>query len=357
MTPIGVIEGFYGHPWSYAARHDFAIFAHQQSLDFYIFAPKSASFLRKQWRQSWPDDELVRLRALRQQFAAQQVDFGVGFSPFGAAEALSAHVNTKSLEQDIEQAIRHLNALQLDYLCILFDDMPVHLSDLAQRQLALVSQIKALSNARRFIICPSFYSFDPRLEEVFGKRSENYWQDLGRGLEASIECFWTGDQVCSRQYLTPGLTEINDLLQRQVFLWDNYPVNDGRLTSPFLHLSPSTAWQYELGEQVSGLAANPMNMPMLSRLPLLALAACFKREKNLSFQHCVDELLYGAEEGAFARQLCNDHADFEQLGLHQLPKATLDYLTKYRQFNHPMAAELCDWLQGHYKFDPECLTD
>lgn len=353
MKPFGVIEGFYGHPWSYQARHDFAAFAQQQSLDFYLFAPKSAAFLRKAWRQPWPDEELKQLKDLRQKFALHQVGFGVGFSPFGAAEALTG-TDKKALEQDIELALQYLNALELDYLCILFDDMPVHLADLAQRQLALIEQIKQLSNARHFIVCPSFYSFDPRLEEVFGKRSANYWQDLGSGLDSRIDCFWTGDHVCSRKYLTPGLSQINELLQRQVFIWDNYPVNDGRLSSPFLHLSPSPAWHDELGEQISGLAANPMNMPLLSRLPLLAMASCFKHRQSLNFEQCLERLV---KDVKFAQQLSSDRIDFEQSGLQQLPKSNADYLLRYSNFDHPMADEICDWLQGHYKFDPECLTD
>lgn len=355
MIPVGVIEGFYGRVWSQPARLDFAAFARQMALDFYIYAPKACGFLRKNWLKPWPAQELLELTQLRDAFADQGIAFGVGFSPFGAAEALTASQGEQAtLQQGIESATQHLNRLELDYLCILFDDMPVHLADLAQRQIDLVEQICSLSNAKKILVCPSFYSFDPRLEEVFGAMPKNYWADLGRGLKSDIDIFWTGDKVCSDNYLTPNTDKINTLLQRRVFLWDNYPVNDGRLTSPFLHLSPSPAWQSELGLQVSGLAANPMNAAYLSQIPLAACASCFKNGQQKSFVDCLDLLALPQE---LKQALIKHCADFEHLGLQALPHSIDYYLRDFAAINHPMASEVRGWLQGHYKFDPECLTD
>ena len=37
---FGIIEGFYGPPWSWAARSEVLAFGHQRGLDLYLYGPK-----------------------------------------------------------------------------------------------------------------------------------------------------------------------------------------------------------------------------------------------------------------------------------------------------------------------------
>ncbi|MEM8563363.1 MAG: beta-N-acetylglucosaminidase domain-containing protein, partial [Pseudomonadota bacterium] len=46
----GVVEGFYGRPWSFQTRTDYAQFIADLGLNTYLYCPKSDPYLRKQWQ-------------------------------------------------------------------------------------------------------------------------------------------------------------------------------------------------------------------------------------------------------------------------------------------------------------------
>ena len=50
-TKLGVIEGFYGKPYAQNDRLDLCKFLSDNKFDFYIYAPKNASFLRNKWQE------------------------------------------------------------------------------------------------------------------------------------------------------------------------------------------------------------------------------------------------------------------------------------------------------------------
>ena len=57
MTRIGIIEGFFGAPWSWSERHAALPFMQQHGFDSYLYAPKADQYLRASWkRQHRPDD-------------------------------------------------------------------------------------------------------------------------------------------------------------------------------------------------------------------------------------------------------------------------------------------------------------
>jgi hyaluronoglucosaminidase len=52
----GVIEGFFGRPWDWSARHMGIDFLRDYGYQFYVYAPKADPFLRRRWRDpmtSW----------------------------------------------------------------------------------------------------------------------------------------------------------------------------------------------------------------------------------------------------------------------------------------------------------------
>src|SRR5713226_1918863 len=52
-----------------------------------------------------------------------------------------------------------LSELDADMLCILFDDMRGDLDGLPDLQAKVISDVCAWSNAQRFIVCPTYYSY------------------------------------------------------------------------------------------------------------------------------------------------------------------------------------------------------
>jgi hypothetical protein len=348
--PFGVIEGYFGRQWSWACRRDYAGFLSAHGFNTYVYAPKNDVYLRKAWQTLHPEPEFQQLRALRDHYRKAGVAFGVGLSPFELYRDFSAH-NQQLLARKLEQ----LNALDLDLLCILFDDMLGSLDDLAAQQLRIIEFITARSNARRHAVCPTYYSDDPLLTKHFGAAPEHYLETLGAGLDPAHLLFWTGPKVISQDYPAAHLADVGTRLRRKPLLWDNYPVNDAKRLTPFLHLAPFTGREPALlRAHCGGHLSNPMNQGYLSQLPLYTLAQHYRSGSAPALR----EALHALCSPTLAMLLERDAERFQRQGLEALDDATRAALaTEYAALRaEPMAQEVSEWLRGEYAFDPACLT-
>lgn len=349
----GVIEGFYGRTWPWPVRRAMIEFFQRQQLNTYVYAPKADSHLRRDWRLPHPSAEFAELRALRSHCRAHDVRFGIGFSPWGLQASYAAADRVA-----LQRRMRELAALDCDVFCILFDDMPGAIDDLAARQCEIVGDLLAVCAAPRVLVCPTYYSFDPVLEKVFGAMPANYLEDLGRGLDARVDVLWTGAKVLAPGFDRADIDAVVARLGRAPVLWDNYPVNDGARISRFLHLLPVRNRPWQLSQWCRGHLANPMNQPFLSQPPLASLAHGYRLRDDYdadAFWRTVLPALVGAP---LAELLQRDVELFQQRGLDAIDAAQRERLRdEYRRIEHPAAAELVDWLGEGYRFDPACLTD
>ena len=87
---FGLIEGFYGPPWSWAARAEVMRVGHERGLDLYLYGPKDDPLHRERWREPYPPDELdgfaglVAEDTMRVGFAISpglSIDVGLGRRP------------------------------------------------------------------------------------------------------------------------------------------------------------------------------------------------------------------------------------------------------------------------------------
>jgi hypothetical protein len=354
MTKLkpGVIEGFFGKPWDWEMRCNYAQFLKDIDYGFYIYAPKADSNLRRNWRQDWPQDELEKLIHLGGIYHQAGLKWGIGFSPF------EIYLNYDSVAiKDLEQKIHYFNHLNLDIFAVLFDDMKGDTDEISKIQVDIVHRIAEISNAETFIICPTYYTDDPILDKLFGQRPDNYLQTLGKELDPTIDVFWTGPQVCSKSYPESHLKEVGERLGRRPFIWDNYPVNDGAKLSLYLHLKAFENRPFQMSELVSGHAVNPMNQPHLSQIPLMTLTMSYQRENNYSPADAFVEAVEKLCPAELAHALVEDVSLFQEHGLDQLSTDVKQSLIeKYKNFDSPYGREIVQWLNGEYAFSPECLT-
>lgn len=349
----GVIEGFYGRQWSWSVRKDYASFLSRHGYDCYIYAPKGDAYLRSRWREPYPPVQFEQLQSLRAVYRIQGLRWGLGLSPLGLAEGYN-----KNDRQQLEQTILKLNQLQPDILCILFDDIRGDIAGLAETQAAIVEDILSLSEASQHIVCPTYYSFDPVLEQVFGEMPQDYLATLALKLPEDIGIFWTGNKVISSSYESGDLARVEALLGRKPILWDNYPVNDGRLTSEHLHLKPYSGRSWQLSNWTGGHIVNPMNQPLLSQLVLQSLQSLYTDGGDYKPERMFDVVLDRLADRDFAESLRVDAALFQDQGrLAISAQQRQQMVTKYRGFSNPFASEISEWLEGGYRFDPECLTN
>ncbi len=350
MVELGIIEGYYGSPWSWEARRENVSFLAPYGYGFYLYAPKADAYLRRRWREPHPAEAVEALANLSRHCLENGVRFGVGLTPYalhedfdqGARDALSAK-------------LAMFDDLGVQDLGILFDDMRGDLPDLADRQAEIVAHIADRTSASRLIVCPSYYSDDPVLDRAFGQRPPGYLERLGELLDPNICVFWTGEEVCSRELSRAHLERVADQIGRKPFIWDNYPVNDGQRMSQYLYIRAFTGRDPRIAEVVAAHGVNPALQPTLSRIPALTLAESYQLGERYAygaaFRRAAGRVL-GDDFGSLVRQ---DVLILQDLGLDRLAEKESFLRERYREIDHPAAREIIDWLDGRYRITNEIV--
>ena len=350
MTPeLGIVEGFFGRPWPWQARHAAVATLAPVGYGFYLYAPKADASLRRDWRAplAHPD----KLAGMARHCASHGVRFGVGLTPFGAHLGFDTEARAA-----LAGKIATIDATGATELAILFDDMDGGPTDLATRQAAIVDFAASRSRASRIMVCPSYYSDDPLLDRVFGERPPRYLETLAAGLDPRIGVFWTGEEVCSRE-VTPGhLAEISDRIGRAPILWDNYPVNDGPTMSQRLHLRGFTGRNARIGGLLAAHAVNPALQPALSLVPLLTLVDGYAEGDAYCYRRATDRALASVLGDELAALLRVDLKWLQDIGLDRLAAHERDELrARYQPIDHPAAREVLGWLDGEWAISGEAV--
>ncbi|HUQ98821.1 MAG TPA: beta-N-acetylglucosaminidase domain-containing protein [Gemmatimonadaceae bacterium] len=349
IPQLGIIEGFYGKPWTWDEREQNVSYLGKRGYGFYIYAPKADPYLRRRWQEEYPSHLAERLAHLAAHCKSAGVRFGVGITPF----------ETYDLDEAARTAFgRKLNffaKIGVNDLAVLFDDMRGDVPNLARRQVAIVEWVRGNSDAERMIVCPSYYSDDPILDRVFGARPTNYVEELGAQLAPDVEIFWTGEEVISRQYSPGHLERVGKQLQRKPMLWDNYPVNDGHRMSQYLHLRGFTGRPSSIAEHIAAHAINPTVQPTLARVPALTLVESYREGDEYSygdaFRRAAIEVM-GEELGTLVRE---DLLTLQDIGLDRLGEKEKLLRERYAGVDHPAAREIIAWLDGAYRITDEIV--
>jgi hypothetical protein len=340
--PLGIIEGFFGRPYSWEERAAMVAALAPAGYGFYLYAPKADGHLRRRWREPYPDAELAALAGFAATCRRHGVRFGVGLSPYelfldfdtAAKDALAAKLG-------------QLDSLGLADLGVFFDDMRGDLDDLAARQVEIIDWIAARTRAGRVIVCPSYYTDDPVLDRVFGQRPAGYLEDLGARLDPAIALMWTGEEVCARAFSPGHLARVAGQMRRNPFLWDNYPVNDGPRMSRHLHLRAFTGRPAAIAPHVAAHGVNTASQAVLSRIPALTLPESYRAgdgyEYLAAFRRAA-EAVCGAELADALERTLLLLEDTGLDGLGDERKARLR--ERFSAFDHPAAREVVAWLDG-----------
>jgi hypothetical protein len=325
-----------------------ASFLKPRGYDFYLYAPKADDFLRKRWREDHPAEAADRLARMAAHCRSIGMRFGVGLSPYEAYRDFGDEAKAA-----MARKLAFFDAIGVTDLAILFDDMKGDQDDLAEAQIRMTHWVGERTAATRLIICPTVYTDDPMLERVFGPTPPAYLDDLGTGLDPKVEIFWTGEEVCSKQFSPGHLARVTERMHRKPLLWDNYPVNDGPSMAPYLYVRAFTGRPASIGAHIAGHAINPSSQPVLFRVPALTLVESYAKGDAYSygeaFDRAADEAL-GPELAALIRRhlnLINDH------GLDRIEQFKPRMRERYAAIDHPGAREVLDWLDGHWRFVAE----
>jgi len=342
--PLGIVEAFYGPPWPDATRIDTIRFLAPHGYRFFIHAPKAAAWLREDWRRAATLDEAARLAGFASACDACGVVPGVGLSPVGA---LSAHDDGAGAA--IVERLALFRDAGIRMLALLLDDQGAGRTDLPEAEAALANDVVQTGGFERIVVCPTWYSDDPRLDALLGPRPARYLERLGALLDPAIDVFWTGETIVPERVTPEHLARVGGELRRKPVLWDNYPVNDGARMSAHLHLRPFRGRPPEIGTHLAAHAINPALQPVLTRIPAITLAASYanagRDDPSTSFERAATAV--GGP--VLATMLRDDLPWLHDRGLDRLGDHAEKLRTRYRSIGHRAAREIESWLDGAYR--------
>ncbi len=350
-TDLGIIEGFYGPAWTWREREQLVATLAPAGYGFYLYAPKADPYLRRRWQEGHPAEQAAALTAFSEYCRQRGVHFGIGLSPFEVFNRFDDAARTA-----LASRLARLEEVGIDRLAILFDDMRSDIPDLAAVQADIVHWVRERCATEQVLMCPSYYSDDVVLDQVFGARPAGYLEELGAALDPAIGVFWTGPEVCSRE-ITPGhLRRVAEQLRRKPLLWDNYPVNDGDRMSRHLHLRAFTGRPAANASWLAGHAINPALQPALTAIPALTLAQSYREADTYDYGRAFRQAAVNVLGEHLAELIAADLLALDDGGLGRLSESRRRVLReRYAAVDHPGAREIVRWLDGGYRVTDEVV--
>ncbi|MBD5319639.1 MAG: beta-N-acetylglucosaminidase [Bacteroides sp.] len=264
MKYRGVVEGFYGTPWSHDVRMSLIDFYGKNKMNDYLYGPKDDPYHSSpNWRQPYPEDQARNIRELVEQSKRNRVNF---------IWAIHPGKDIRWNKEDYDSLVSKFNMmydLGVRSFAIFFDDIEGEGTN-PLRQAELLNNltndfVKAKGDVTNLIVCPTDYS------QLWAKPGpDGPLAVYGRELNPNVEVFWTGAVVCSD--LTPETLDfINSRIKRPALYWWNYPVTD--YCKHILMQGPVYGLDTTLtSEQVAGIESNPMEHGEASKLALYGVA-------------------------------------------------------------------------------------
>ena len=260
----GVVEGFYGTPWSHEVRLSLIDFYGENKMNTYIYGPKDDPYHSSpNWRLPYPEDEARNISELVEASRRNHVDF---------VWAIHPGQDIKWNEEDYQNLLNKFNlmyGLGVRAFAIFFDDIsgegtnPTRQAELLNRLNA--EFVKTKTDVRPLIVCPTDYS------KLWANPGQNGNLAIyGRTLDPDIEVFWTGDYVCS-DLTKETMDWVNSRIGRPAFYWWNFPVTDYArhiiMQGPAYGLDPGLT-----SDDLCGMVSNPMEHGEASKIALYGVA-------------------------------------------------------------------------------------
>ncbi|WP_223910369.1 beta-N-acetylhexosaminidase family protein [Actinomyces capricornis] len=278
MAVRGVVEGFYGVPWSHQARLDTLSYMGEQRMNTYIYAPKDDPYLRKNWRTLYPAAELGRMAELAQAAQAAHVELVVTLSPGDSICYTS--------QEDYDAAIAVLDQLRgigITSFYVALDDLlgpdglPAPLCESDTSQFGNGDRLVSLAKAQAHFLnrIQNEYIRPNGLPDLWtvpthyvGVEATPYMTALGSALDNRVRVQWTGRAIVTDSITTTQAAQAKKNYDTSsLVIWDNFPANDGE-NQARLFLGAMPARSADLSSTISGITTNPMIQPYASRLAL-----------------------------------------------------------------------------------------
>ncbi len=258
----GVVEGFYGTPWSHEARLRQLRFYGENKMNTYIYGPKDDPYHSSpNWRKPYPEKEAAQLQELVKVAAENEVNF---------VWAIHPGLDIKWTTEDRDLLVgkfEKMYDLGVRSFAVFFDDIsgegtnPVKQAEL----LNYIDEnfVKTKPDVTPLIMCPTEYN------KSWSNIKGGYLTTLGDKLNPSIHIMWTGDRVIA-DMTESALTWINEHIKRPAYCWWNFPVSD--YVRDHLLMGPVYGNENHIANLMSGFVTNPMERAEASKIAIYSVA-------------------------------------------------------------------------------------
>lgn len=258
----GVVEGFYGTPWSYEDRLSQLDFYGRHKLNVYIYGPKDDPYHSvPSWRKPYPEQEAKQIQSLVERARDNGVIFYWAIHP-------GQDIKWNEEDRDLLLAkFEKMYELGVRGFAVFFDDISGE-GTRADKQAELLNYIddnfiKVKKDVAPLVMCPTEYN------RSWSKIEGGYLPTLGDKLNEGIEIMWTGNTVvaCLDK---PDVEWINKHIKRKAYIWFNFPVSD--FVRDHLLLGETYGNSLDIAPDLSGFLSNPMEHAESSKIALYSVA-------------------------------------------------------------------------------------
>ena len=278
----GIIEGFYGVPWSHQDRLNAIDFIKNNRMNTYFYAPKNDQYHRQLWRELYPVKPMQQLLELVSHSKEANVDLYFCISP-GNDFDYSRDEEFEALFRKINQLLSH----QVIHFALLMDDIDYKLNDKNTEKFRtpgrahayitnrLNNYLKSSVETYTLVMCPT---------EYWQNWNTDYRKDLKAYMHEEVLVFWTGYHTIAEYIPNIDGKNVKSYFGHPLILWDNYPVND--MTVDRIFLGPLVNRGSDLCLTHQGMVSNPMIEWHLSKIALMTMAdymwdsRCYHPEKS-----------------------------------------------------------------------------
>ncbi len=259
----GVIEGFYGNPWSQEDCLDMLRFSDHTKMNVFIYAPKNDPYHKAQWAEPYPDAKAAELQQLATEGLKHKVHFVWAIHP---GNDIKGNNKEKALAKF--EAMYNLGIRQF---AVFFDDITSGVDVDAQVEYLNylnMNFIKSKPDTKPLIVCPTEYC----VSFAGGWNTDSqYLNKLGAGIDKDIQIMWTGAGVVDMNQKSAAEWFTNKTGHKP-YIWLNYPVTDYGYEGGPLLLAPYEAADATIPSNIEAFCSNPMEYYEASKVGLYGIS-------------------------------------------------------------------------------------
>ena len=256
----GLVEGYYGNPYSEADRMGLLEMFGETKMNVYIYGPKDDAYHKSKWREEYPTDLGKKITEYVNVAKANKIEFMWAIHP---GEDIQWNDTDRA---NIVNKLKAMCALGVRSFAVFWDDLwnddGTHGDEQAELMNYIAAELrKDYPDVKPLTICPTQYNR--------GWANSIYLPALGDIMDSDINVMWTGNSVVDMINYS-DMTWINNQIKRKAYIWLNYPVSDYCINH--LLMGPTYGNDLNIADMLSGFVSNPMEYAEASKVSLFSIA-------------------------------------------------------------------------------------